>query len=134
MGATAQRAALVLGIGLAFAGCGATDSGGATDAAERLYEAYSRDDGAAACATLSDDAREQLEQDERKPCGGAVLELKLSGTRATAEEAYVTEAKVDLDAGDSVFLEETGDGWRVSAAGCRPSPGRESPYDCEVES
>ena len=134
MGATAQRAALVLGIGLAFAGCGATDSGGATDAARRVYEGYSRDDGAAACATLSDDAREQLEQDERKPCAEAVLELKLSGTRATAEEAYVTEAKVDLDAGDSVFLEETGDGWRVSAAGCPPSPGRESPYDCGVES
>jgi hypothetical protein len=88
---------LVAGVGLALTGCGATDSEGARDTAERLYLAYSDDDGAAACATLSDDTREQLVEDEQ-------------------------------------FLEETGDGWRVTAAGCRPAPGREAPYDCEVDS
>jgi len=134
MGAIPRKALLGLGIGIVLTGCGATDTGGAADAAERLYAAYSRDDGAAACATLSDDAREQLVEDEQKPCAEAVLELKLSGSRATGEEAYVTEAKVDLDGGDRVFLEETGDGWRVTAAGCRPVPGPEAPYDCEVES
>lgn len=134
MGATAQRALLVLGVGIALAGCGATDSGGATEAAERLYAAHARDDGAAACDTLSDDTREQLEQDAQRRCPEAVLELKLSGERATGEQAYLTEAKIDLDGGDSVFLEETGDGWRVTAAGCRPVPDHEAPYDCEVES
>jgi hypothetical protein len=134
MGANPQAALLLLGIGLALTGCGATDTGGAADAAERLYAAYSREDGAAACATLSDDTRQQLVEDQQKPCAEAVLELKLSGTRTTAEEAYVSEAKVETDGGDSVFLEETADGWLVSAAGCRPAPGPESPYDCEVES
>jgi len=125
---------LVAGVGFALAGCGATDSEGARDAAERLYVAYSDDDGAAACDTLSDDTREQLVKDEQKPCPEAVLELDLSGTATVGAEAYVTEAKVETDGGDSVFLEETGDGWRVTAAGCRPAPGREAPYDCEVDS
>lgn len=125
---------VVAGVGLALAGCGATDSEGASDATERLYVAYSDDDGAAACATLSDDTREQLVEDEQKPCPEAVLELDLSGKATVGAEAYITEAKVKTDGGDSVFLEETGDGWRVTAAGCRPAPGREAPYDCEVES
>ncbi|HYI80554.1 MAG TPA: hypothetical protein VEW67_06815 [Thermoleophilaceae bacterium] len=123
-----------VGVGFPLAGCGATDSEGARDAAQRLYVAYSDDDGAAACATLSDDTRKQLVEDEQKPCPEAVLELDLSGTATVGAEAYVTEAKVETDGGDSVFLEETGDGWRVTAAGCRPAPGREAPYDCEVES
>ena len=47
---------------------------------------------------------------------------------------YITDAKVDLDGGDSVFLEETPAGWRVTAAGCKPVPDQEAPYDCEIES
>lgn len=136
MGAPAIRSLLLLaGVGLALAGCGATDPSGAADAAERLYAAHAAGDGEAACATLSDDTREQLVKDERKPCPEAVLALDLSGTRATGEQAYVTEAKVETDGGDSVFLEETGaNGWLVTAAGCRPTPDQEAPYDCEVES
>jgi hypothetical protein len=135
MGAPRHGTFLVIaGLGLALVGCGAADSGGAADAAERLYAAYSDDDGVAACATLGDDAREQLVEDERKPCPEAVLGLKLSGTRPIAEQAYVGEAKVDIEGGDSVFLEETSDGWQVTAAGCRPAPSQEAPYDCEVGS
>jgi hypothetical protein len=85
----------VAGVALALAGCGATDSEGARDATERLYVAYSEDDGAAACATLSDDTREQLVEDEQKPCPEAVLELDLSGTAPVGAEAYITEAKVE---------------------------------------
>jgi hypothetical protein len=135
MGAARQGTLLVaMGVGLALGGCGAADSSGAADAAERLYAAYAADDGAAACAELSEDTRRQLVKDERKPCAEAVLGLDLSGERAVGEQAYVTQAKVDLDAGDSVFLEETDHGWRVTAAGCTPVPEHEAPYDCEVES
>jgi hypothetical protein len=51
-----------------------------------------------------------------------------------ATDAAITEAKVDLDGGDSVFVEETPDGWRVGAAGCKPVNDQEAAYDCEVES
>ena len=136
MGATTNRSLLALAVAaLALGGCGATDSGGAADAAERLYAAHADRDGDAACAILSDDTRKQLEQDAEQPCAAAVLELDLTGARVTATEAYVTEARVETNGGDSVFLEETGaHGWLVTAAGCRPVPGHEAPYDCEVES
>lgn len=125
---------LAIGIASLVSGCGATDGAGASAAAERLYAAVNAGDGAAACASLSEDTRVQLVRDERKPCPEAILSLDLSGARSVAASAYVTEAKVELDGGDSVFLEETDDGWKVSAAGCRPTPGSETPYDCEVES
>jgi uncharacterized protein YceK len=135
MGATSRSLLVLTMVALALSGCGATDSGGAADAAERLYAAYAERDGAAACATLSDDTRQQLVEDEGKPCAEAVLALDLSGSRVTGKQAYVTEAKVETDGGDSVFLEETGaHGWLVTAAGCRPTPDQEAPYDCEVES
>jgi hypothetical protein len=134
MKALANRALPSLLLLAALAGCGATDPDGAADAAERLYAAHADRDGAAACAMLTEDTREQLVQDEGKPCEEAVLSLKLSGERASATDAAITEAKVDLDGGDSVFVEETPEGWRVGAAGCKPVPDEEAAYDCEVES
>jgi hypothetical protein len=126
------RLAIVAAVFLS--GCGAADSGGAATAAESFYAAYGADDGAAACRVLSDDTRSTVEQEERRPCREAILSIHLRGRRAVDTTAYVTEAKVDLDGGDTVFLEETADGWRVSAAGCKPLPGKETPYDCELES
>ena len=134
MGARALQALTMCGIGLALAGCGANDADGAADAAERLYAAATGGEGAAACEWLSDDAREQLELDEQKPCAEAIVGLELSGSHSAKTSAYVSEAKVDLDGGDSVFLEETADGWRVTAAGCKPVRDQEAPYECEVES
>jgi hypothetical protein len=133
MKALADRAVPVLLL-VALSGCGATDSNGAADAAERLYGAYAVRDGVAACDTLSGQTRQQLVEQEQKPCAEAVLGLKLAGRRATGASAFITEAKIDLDGGDSVFLEETDDGWRVTAAGCRPVEDHEAPYDCEFES
>ena len=45
-------------------------------------------------------------------------------------------AKVDLTNGSSAFLEDTKDGWRISALGCRPTGGNpeEQPQGCAVES
>jgi hypothetical protein len=130
----ALQAMTICGIGVALTGCGANDAGGAADAAERLYAAASDGDGTTACEWLSEDTREQLEQGEQKPCAEAIVGLELSGSRSTKTSAYVTDAKVDLDGGDSVFLEETPGGWRVTAAGCKPVPDQEAPYECEVES
>jgi hypothetical protein len=130
----APPALLTIGIAASLLGCGATDPDAAGDTAQRFYGAAHAKDGAKACEQLGEDTRAQLEQDEGGPCAEAVLELRLSGERATGVSAYMTEAKVDLDGGDSVFLEQTADGWRVTAAGCRPVPDQEAPYECEVES
>jgi hypothetical protein len=128
------RPGLTIVAAVLLGGCGAADSGGAARAAEEFYAAYGADDGAAACAVLSEDTRSRLEQEERSPCREAVLSVQLTGRRAVGTTAYVTEAKVDLDGGETVLLEETAEGWRVSAAGCKPAPGAETPYDCELAS
>jgi hypothetical protein len=45
---------------------------------------------------------------------------------------YATDAQVDLAGGDTFFLGDTHEGWRLDAVGCRPK-GR-GPYECEEQS
>jgi hypothetical protein len=47
----------------------------------------------------------------------------------------MTNAQAELDNGDSAFLSETQEGWRLSAVGCKPGaePPSEAPMDCELE-
>ena len=119
---------------LAGAGCGTSaDRDQARTAAERLYAAVDADDGAAACRELSEQAVEELESQEQSPCDEAILDLDLQ-TPATADsvEVFITSAAVHLSGGDTVFLDETPDGWRVSAAGCREQSSS-APAQCEVQ-
>ena len=119
---------------LLLAGCGrGSDRATVQSVAEGFYDAVARHDGAAACARLSPDARQALEQQASMPCARAVVHLKLSGSRAHIVRVYSTDAAVELVAGDTVFLQDTNQGWRVDAAGCRPQ-GRGEPAECEVAS
>ena len=130
-----RRPALVLLIGaVALAGCGRDgDRATVRRVAEGFYAAVAHHDGAAACARLSADARKALEQQESAPCARAVVHLNLSGRRAHIVRVYSTDAAVELLHGDTVFLQDTAEGWRVDAAGCRPQA-RGEPADCEVQS
>jgi hypothetical protein len=49
-------------------------------------------------------------------------------------EVDLTNAKLDLSSGESVFLSEEAAGWRIVAVGCRPTHGdpTKEPMDCEV--
>ena len=115
-----------------LAGCG---SGGAErDAAgvlERFQDAAARGDGAAACEQLAEETRSELEKQEAKPCDEAVLGLGLSRARVSRTVVDVTSAAVDLAGGGRAYLDKTPRGWKVSAAACRPQPGR--PWDCELK-
>jgi hypothetical protein len=123
---------------LATAGCGrADDRDQARAAAERLYAAIDADDGAAACRELSPQAAEELESQEQSPCEEAVLDPNLldlqPGTpSAESVELFLTSAAVRLTGGDMVFLDETKQGWRVSAFGCREQA-PDAPAKCEVQ-
>jgi hypothetical protein len=132
---TATRQALPLAVAvLALAGCGrAGDRASVRTAAEGFYAAVGDQDGARACGWLSADARQALEKDESAPCARAVERLKLSGRRARRVEVYSTEAAVALRGGDTVYLQDTSHGWRISAAGCR-DPAYDTPADCELQS
>jgi hypothetical protein len=131
---TLARALAICIVGVA-GGCGAGgEDESAGRVAEGFYSAVASKDGPRACAQLSESTLSELEQEEMAPCREAVTELKLSGSTVERSTVYVTSALVELRGGDHVFLDKTPQGWKVSAAGCKPQPGEEQPDDCEVES
>jgi hypothetical protein len=134
---TAPRVGVLLVAGtLVLLGCG---QGGEKQSVRRVteefYAAVAAGEGSKACAELSADTITELEKQEQKRCPDAVLGLRLSGSKAAAAAVYLDSAEVELLTGDTVFLDEESDGWKVSAAGCKPAgKPSEEPYDCEVES
>ena len=72
---------------------------------------------------LSGDPRRELESEEGRSCRRAVTELRLDAGAVSGVEAFVTNAKVALRTGESVFLSKQSVGWRISAVGCRPRGG-----------
>ena len=119
---------------LVLAACGnSADVREARLAAAGLYSAVQAKRGPAACRRLTAQARRALEDQQRRPCPEAVVELELSQPRVLSVSVFATGAAARMAGGDTVFLDDTRRGWRVSAAGCRPA-GADRPYDCEVES
>jgi hypothetical protein len=125
--------ACLLALPLAACGSGAR----ANDAAavsERFHAALESGDAKAACADLGEETLSSLEQQEGKPCVKSILSMKIpKGASAAARQVAITSAYVRLKGGSSDFLDEGPDGWKISAAGCRPSSSPEQPQDCEVE-
>jgi len=128
------RDVLLLGIAaLTLAACGrSTDEATVRATAVSFYAAVGDHHGAAACARLTADTRQALEQQESAPCARAVEQLKLSGRRAGSVRLYEGEAAVELRGADTVYLEDTSSGWRVSAAGCR-GEASDKPAQCELQ-
>src|SRR5688572_20304793 len=95
---------LVLAV-LATAGCGrAGDREEVRAVTEHFLAAVEADDGESACGDLSTDARKELEGREQRECRDAVGELQLEPGATRRVEVFVTNAKVDLASGQSVFL------------------------------
>jgi hypothetical protein len=82
------------------------------------------------CRLLAPTALAALEEEASSSCAEAVQQLPLHGGEVTAVEIWGGDAQVRVGQ-DTVFLTETGAGWRVVAAACRPRT--DAPYDCEVE-
>lgn len=98
--------------------------------AEDFYAAVSRGDGAAACELLAPATRDELEQSAGRPCAVAVLEEDVPRAgQARDVNVYGAAGEVELE-GDTAFLGEFPDGWRVTAVGCTARP--PEPYDCQV--
>ncbi|MGY1638769.1 hypothetical protein ACI78V_19145 [Geodermatophilus sp. SYSU D00742] len=87
-------------------------------------------DPAQRCSLLAPAALAALESEASAPCEDALADVPLPGGAVESVEVWGGNAQVRLS-GDTVFLAETGTGWKVVAAGCRPRA--EAPYDCEVE-
>ena len=129
----AVRAALVAAL---LAGCGTSDDRAQARAAvERFQSALQHGEPGAACAQLTPAAAEQLTSQAGEPCARAVGELDVSPAPVAAAEVFVTSAKVDLQGGESAFLEREPAGWKLSAVGCEPQEGKpaDQPFRCELE-
>ena len=127
---TGSLAMVVVTLGLSACGTGG-DVAQARSATERFYAATHQHDGVTACAQLSPDTRAQLVKDTGKRCATSVLELSLHGSQPSVVRVYATSAVVTLAGGDTVFLGDTREGWRIEAVGCKPQHG--GPYDCEAQ-
>jgi hypothetical protein len=82
------------------------------------------------CRLLAPTALAALEEESAGSCEEAVQQLPLDGGEVTTVEIWGGDAQVRVGE-DTLFLTETGAGWRVVAAACRPRG--DAPYDCEVE-
>lgn len=125
-------AVLVVGAAM-VAGCGAGASEqDVTTVVQRFQEALAHRDGAAACAQLTPSTREAVAKDEGAPCRDALLKLDLDGGGPVGDaDVYMTNGFARV--GDrAAFLDQTPNGWRISAAGCTPTRD-DLPYDCELE-
>lgn len=119
---------------LALCSCGRSgDRHTVRAVATAFYAAAERHDGARACALLSSDTRKALENQESERCVKAIEKVDLNGGPVADVSVYSVQAAVELRGGDTVFIEDTKQGWRVSAAGCRPA-GQGEPADCDLES
>ncbi|MGY1743971.1 hypothetical protein [Blastococcus sp. SYSU D00695] len=120
--------AAVVAAAVGLSGCASAQEPDVGDVAT----AFADPDGdpAARCDLLVPATRAALESEEAAPCPDVVAGLSLPGGAVESVEVWGGDAQVRTTA-DTLFLTETGDGWRVTAAGCRPRG--EEPYDCEVE-
>ncbi|WP_137992569.1 hypothetical protein [Streptomyces vilmorinianum] len=88
-------------------------------------------DPSRACDALAPSTREELE--EQEPCATALAELRIeppSPTVPVRTDVFGSQARVVLGAGH-LYLASFPDGWKITAAGCTPRPGR--PDRCAVK-
>ncbi|MEV6250368.1 hypothetical protein AB0M38_29835 [Streptomyces sp. NPDC051742] len=117
---------------LGLAGCGSVEerASAARSAALGFGAALRASDEARACEALAPATREELEQDGPCPTALAALRLDTVAGEPLSTDVYGEQARV-VFARDSVFLASFPEGWKVTAAGCTPRPGR--PARCEVK-
>jgi hypothetical protein len=129
-----MRVAILLAVvALALCACGRSGDRQTVQAvAVGFYAAADQHNGARACALLSSQTRKKLEEQESEPCAKAIDKVDLKGGPVSKVSVYSTEAAVELSGGDTVFIEDTSEGWRVAAAGCRPTA-HAQPADCDLE-
>lgn len=129
----ADRLAGLLCLALSIAGCG--PSAGRLDdvqaAAEGFLQARDARDGAAACALLAPETKDQLEQDQQQDCTQAVVEVQLPAAGGPETTRLYSGQALVVSSGQRLYLARFPDGWRVTAAGCQQRP--ELPDDCEVQ-
>ena len=124
-----RRGGAALGIAaVALTGCASAQEPQVTKVATAFENGSGNPEGR--CDLLAPATLKAFEKDQTASCRNAVAHLSLDGGTVTKVEIWGGDAQVRMS-GDTLFLTETGAGWRVTAAGCRPQGN--APYDCEVK-
>ncbi|MDX3533901.1 hypothetical protein PV721_05880 [Streptomyces sp. MB09-01] len=129
----AMKAVVTISVAAVLCGCGATAPRleGARQAGEAFEQALADADYARACGLLAPQTRQQLEENEEKPCGPALpgQELPVAG-QVRGTQVHGRQALLRLQK-DTLFLSQFDDGWKVVAADCAPQG--EQPYRCSLK-
>ena len=113
----------------ACSGQGTAETEAAGSAASR-FSSTAGSDPASACTLLAPQTASELEKSSGD-CAKGLTDADLpAGGRVQEVEVYGLDAIVRLSS-DTVFLARFKDGWRVTAAGCKPQG--EGPYDCDIK-
>jgi hypothetical protein len=114
-----------------LAGC-APEGTASTGAAEAFHRAVGGSDMTAACALLQPHTREETARSsDNGSCESQLKKAEFPDPgRLLRTEQYGQDAFVQFE-NDAVFLAVSEGGWKVTAAGCKPS-GEDMPYTCEV--
>jgi hypothetical protein len=133
----ARRAVVIATLAAAsITGCGVGDDREqARSVVERFYAAVESGNGTLACGELSPDLIAQVESQTGQACDRGITRLSLDGGAVTSTQVYAVNAVVELGTGETAFLSRSSTGWRLSAIGCEPQPGKERdrPSECEAE-
>lgn len=113
------------------AGHGACNGPGAAEAGQvaESFDKLAQDSPDQACNLISDYQRTTFEKEEKQPCAKALADADLpEPSSVESVDVYGHDARVVLGK-DVVFLARFPEGWRVTAAGCKPRA-KDDPYDC----
>jgi len=113
-----------------------SDDPAAGTAVTAFGSALKQHDGARACALLSSGTQSKLEDERKKPCREAILEVASDvkpGDSVTRVDVAEMSAFVTTSRGPTFFLDKDGKAWKVSAAGCTKQAG-DAPYSCALQS
>ena len=107
---------------------------GADQAAEvaQSFERLSTSDTAGACALLAPGTVAEVEKTAEKPCPEALEDEDLADPSTFASVDVFGHDAIARFGNDTVFLALFPEGWRVTAASCRPGPSDQKPYDCDI--
>jgi hypothetical protein len=112
-----------------------SDDPAAGEAVTAFGDALKQHDGARACAELTKEAQSKIEDERKKPCEQAIVEISSEvepGDSVSKIDVAETSAFVRTSHGPTFFLDKVGAGWKVSAAGCTKQAG-DAPYSCALE-
>ncbi|GAA1520419.1 hypothetical protein [Kribbella lupini] len=111
--------------------CGSGTPDASSTVAERFYQAIQAKDGGTACSLLAPKTAQEVEESGQASCDTAILDEDIpDGGTVTDLHQYGGQAQVRLR-GDTAFLAEFDDGWKIVAAACTPQG--EQPYDCKLK-